>query len=311
MLPLLILALAGAVLLLVGMAQSGFTTPTSKTLISGTPLREETKLTTGTDCYPGRLVGEGATDADSLVCTQLLHPKGFISYEDTHPDYQPATIATAFAANAIVGIIHGDVVVLSKLAAGFYASKGDLLCNWDGGQVAPCAVIDGRIAIKVPYTKKTSEFDTGIDLPLGVVVHDVLCYSVVADASGTIEIGLLSSESGGDADGFLDVEALAATGWIAHNMVDATGSNNTLGVLLVETDIKSADGTALYYSVPHVGGHKCDGTAKSISYTTSNHTQSGYFYVQMSAPGLQIVGKAEATVDATAAAAALQVRCLI
>jgi len=293
----------------------GFVRPTTKTVVANdeNAIVQDLKLLTGTDCYAGRLVGRGTGDQDAVVCTGVLAPIGFISYEHTPDVYQPATPATAFAANDIAGIVAGPIVVNGKLAAGFYATKGDLLCNWEAGYVAACAIIDGRIALKIPYTKKTSEFDTGVDLPLGAVVHDVRCYSVVADASGTIEIGTAEAvaETGGDADGFLDVEALAATGWVAHNTVDATASNNTLGVLLVEADIKTADSTALYYSAPVVGGYKCGGTQKSITYTTSNHTQSGYFYVLVSTPGLQIVGKAYETVDATAAAAALMLRCLI
>ncbi len=90
-------------------------------------------------------------------------------------------------------------------------------------------------------------------------------------------------------------------------MVDASAGNNTLGAYLVEVDIKDATGTPVYYSVPTVPGHVCDGTAKLITYTTSDHTIAGTFWVVLEGENLQIVGQSDQTVDATGTAANMAV----
>ena len=285
------------------MVDTGYPTNTGNIVQRGEPpVVLEKKVETAANMYPGRLVKRGTTDFDAVVGDAIAPPTGWLGYEHTSGSYRKDAKSTIQTINDYVAVLSGSgFAVSAKLAAGFNATKGDKLCNWTAGQVAPCAIVHGSIALKVPYTKKTSEFDTTIDLPSGMIVHDAFVYSVVADASGTIDIGILSSESGGDADGFLDGEALAATGWVAHNMVDATAANITLGLLLDEVQIKDATSTPVY--TPIMQHHKCDGTATSLSYTTSDHTQSGYFYVLVSSPGLEIVGKAAETVDATAAAA--------
>ena len=48
-----------------------------------------------------------------------------------------------------------------------------------------------------------SETDTGIDLPANMLVKDAFIRVTTVDATETLDVGLLSSESGGDADGFL------------------------------------------------------------------------------------------------------------
>lgn len=79
------------------------------------------------------------------------------------------------------------------------------------------------------------EKDTGIDFLAGDVILD--CFvkvrtAEVTQATKTIDVGLLSSESGGDTDGFLDGVSTAATGTVVGSL--ANGSN-TYGVLLTET----------------------------------------------------------------------------
>lgn len=88
----------------------------------------------------------------------------------------------------------------------------------------------------------TSETDMGFDLPAtAIVLPEIFINVITAEATGgtkTIDVGLLSSESGGDADGFVDGISVAATGIVeAGATVTAGGtetyySANTLGVLL-------------------------------------------------------------------------------
>lgn len=75
------------------------------------------------------------------------------------------------------------------------------------------------------------ENDTGLDMPLHALVLPFPAVRVInAEGGRTIEVGLLSSEAAGDADGFVDAVSLAAAG-----LVDcATSGTPTLGALLVQ-----------------------------------------------------------------------------
>src|SRR3990167_1491907 len=63
--------------------------------------------------------------------------------------------------------------------------------------------------LKVPIAAglTTGAKDTTVDLPTKGIVLDVFVDVTTAESTGstkTIDVGLLASESGGDADGFLD-----------------------------------------------------------------------------------------------------------
>lgn len=293
------------------MTQTGYNTPSNKIIMGGNPLVQELKVETATTCYPGRLVTKGTNDDDVVVGDGVGAPIGWLGYEQAGV-FMPDSITTLYDANAQAPVLSGAgnlIYMPSGLAAGTVAAKRDPLLSWAGGQVVPGVSMGGRYAIKIPFTKNTSETDTGVDLPAGVLVTGALIQVTTAASGGTVDVGILSTESGGDADGFIDGVSCAATGFVVPNNVDATAANNTMGVLLVESDILSADGTALYYSVPVP--YKTDGTAKSVSYTTSNHTIAGNILLFIESPGVQIVGKAEKSVSAASAASDLQVRTLI
>lgn len=96
-----------------------------------------------------------------------------------------------------------------------------------------------------------TEFDTGFDLPQNAVVlgdgAGVLVETV--DAAITIDVGILSGEAGGDADGFLVALNVAVAGFIA-------ASGTVWGALVKIATTPVTPGQ-------HVG----DGTAESISIT--------------------------------------------
>lgn len=88
--------------------------------------------------------------------------------------------------------------------------------------------------LKIPVTGNLtgSEEDTGIDLPANsIILHNLVNVEVTAaEATGstkTIDVGLLSSESGGDADGFIDGLSVASTGYKQPQPVVTVGSNET------------------------------------------------------------------------------------
>lgn len=117
--------------------------------------------------------------------------------------------------------------------------------------------------LEIPITGQTAgvEKTTGVQIPLGTVVLPGTLVSVET-AAGTIDVGILSSESGGDADGFLAAVSCAATGIKKGSLANGA---ETVGVLNKETS--SAGPVAM----PHVA----DGTAKTISYTASSASLKG------------------------------------
>ncbi|RLG34228.1 hypothetical protein DRN97_03005 [Methanosarcinales archaeon] len=285
-------------------AFSGIQKPTNKIVAVGDPLVADRKVGgTVTNMKPGRLVKRGSTDFDIAIGT-AFDVCGWLGYEQAHPSYRPTDVDTAYAADDMAPVLYGGkFVIVGSLVKGCVVTQGEYLANWTNGQViGPIAMMEGGLALGIPFEKATSEQTTYIELPADMVVKDVIVDVSTNVASSHIDIGILSTESGGDADGFLDGESCAAAGKVEHNMVDATAANNTLGALLVESDIKSADGTALFYSVPKQPGHVCDGTAKTITYTTSDHAIEGTFWVVLEAEGFNIVGKAVESVDASSAA---------
>ena len=136
------------------------------------------------------------------------------------------------------------------------------------------------------FAQNAAETDSTLDLPIGFGVEDAFIEAVTAVASSTIDVGLLSTETGGDADGFIDGASCATAGWVLpRNAVTVTAGTNTdymgavatTGVLLAAKLLGSD-------AVEKHGGysrkvHLCNGTAKSITYTTSAHAVDGYAYV--------------------------------
>ncbi len=119
-----------------------------------------------------------------------------------------------------------------------------------------------KIAISSNMTG--SEQDTAWDLPARCIVINVMIDVTTAEvtqATKTIDVGLLSSESGGDADGFLDGVSVASLG--LKQGVHTTGAV-TKGALLRETITDSGTDT---FSVPlwHLS-HAV--TARSVSMTS-------------------------------------------
>ena len=123
-----------------------------------------------------------------------------------------------------------------------------------------------------------SEQDAGIDLPAKAVVLDVFLDVTAAEVTGgtkTMNVGLLSSESGGDADGFLVGVSCASTGLKrgvatvtaggSETYLSATTRGALLGSFVAGAD--SAGDVGTVYERPHLSDSV---TAKSISYTAGD-----------------------------------------
>ena len=92
-------------------------------------------------------------------------------------------------------------------------------------------------------TGTSAEVDSEWDLPDNAVLDDAYVEVIAAEATGatkTLDVGLLSSESGGDADGFLAGIDVSTTGIKRGSFTATDGSNqnyfsaSTVGVLMRE-----------------------------------------------------------------------------
>ncbi len=135
-----------------------------------------------------------------------------------------------------------------------------------------------------PFGASETEVDTGVDFPLDVIIKEVLLKVTANDAGETLNVGILSSESGGDADGLLALASVASTGIIKPVAITA-GTTETyvstfyygalMGRGVVGTNVDGDFGLA---TVP---GHVVTGSAgRSLAYTGSSgsDTAAGLIY---------------------------------
>lgn len=216
----------------------------------------------------------GVTNTSDGDCKILVYKRGLFYYK--------VTGAAATVLGAPVYVTDDNNLTVTNPGGGIAIGK---FMYYDGTSGYGWVEIDttsqpgnGVEILKVPFVKKTSEFDSGYDLPANALVLDAFIY-VTDAASGTIDVGLLSSESGGDADGFLDGIDTTTGGLVYPTIQNTTAAtSNTVGAFLAaHRGIKSADTSAVYASVkkPFLTSSV---TAKSISYTTADAAISGDIY---------------------------------
>lgn len=130
---------------------------------------------------------------------------------------------------------------------------------------AASGVYPGLFIVEFDIGRAGGEVDTGFDFKEGDVIQDAWVDVDTLEATSgtkTIDIGLLSSESGGDADGIMDGLSTAAAGVIKGTLI-STGQ--TRGALL------RADESGAGVLVPE--SHAVT-TAKSLTYTLgAAHTE--------------------------------------
>lgn len=290
------------------MTLTGYQTPNFKIVMGGQPLVQRLEVENATNMYPGRLVIKGTNDSDIIVADGVGSPLGWLGYEQPG-DNPPDNITSLYSVGAEAPVLSGAGGLLQMplgLAAKTTAVKSDVLLSWGDGQVVPGAWLGGRLGVRIPFSKSTTEVST-VTLPAGAVIRDVIIKAVTVASGATIDVGTLSSASG-DADGFLDGESLVTAGFVPHNNYDAVAANNTPGALLVESDI-TGDVAAGYYSIPT--GYLVPAGGKILTYTTSDHTVAGYIFVVIESPGIAPVGICEKSVSAASTSADVQVRTLI
>lgn len=108
----------------------------------------------------------------------------------------------------------------------------------------------------------TSEIDTGIDFDYDTAIFTLFAEVVTAQTGGTLSVGVLSSGTNGDADGFLATEDISSAGYPALSLGDS-------GALM--------DDATNYYP----NGHKVlSDSEQSLTYTcgTTTGTAAGYIH---------------------------------
>jgi hypothetical protein len=120
------------------------------------------------------------------------------------------------------------------------------------------------LKIPIGISAVNTEVDTGYDIPATGLILEAWVEVITAEATGgtkTLDLGLLSSESGGDADGFVDGVSVASTGIKPLTLIS---SGQTRGALLRADE----SGAGVLVPVPF----SCASvTAKSVSRTLGSN----------------------------------------
>lgn len=118
-----------------------------------------------------------------------------------------------------------------------------------------------------------TETDSGFDLPLHALVlpHPALRVQTV-DATETLDVGILSSETAGDADGFLAAISVATAGLVQGLILNG---GNTMGALFERQD--SANAGDLVPAAHALTGS--NGRSVTWTLTTGSDTAKGFIHL--------------------------------
>ena len=120
----------------------GFRKPNNAIVVAGNPIVQELEVRTATNCVPGRLVERDTTDSQVKVGTATGNVIGWLGYEQASKQYRPASISTAYAANAQAPVLSGGgFVMLGRLASGQNVSKGVRLVAAANGEVTAASAL--------------------------------------------------------------------------------------------------------------------------------------------------------------------------
>lgn len=114
-------------------------------------------------------------------------------------------------------------------------------------------------------------------LPKGALIHPDFIYIdvVTADSGISVDVGILSTEAGGDADGLCKGISVASTGIARPSMTVTQGTNaqyisaTTYGDLILPAALKGSN-VAGHNAVPRLLPYQSNGIAKTVSYTVSS-----------------------------------------
>lgn len=223
-----------------------------------------------------------------------------------NPDSDMASLANPFSLTRG----HGKFAVVAGSP-----ETMDLFIMAPGGQfvvVQDVGVVPGRMnpvwidsakllqTFRHPYTYEdagtsTTEYDTGFNLPTNALVqpYGAGVQIVATDATEVLDVGILSSESGGDADGLMADIAISGSNGIVLAAAETmtVGSNETFfasttrGALIAQ--LSAGTDVATDVGGVNLKQYRIDGTAISVSYTPSSwDTAKGYFFFNYMLPAV-------------------------
>ena len=153
--------------------------------------------------------------------------------------------------------------------------------------------------VRIPFATNTALVDTGVQIPVGAVVNDILLEVTVASTTGHIAVGLIGGNTAGFCSGGLTLvgdtaaigKSLESTGWHRCHAVLATSQlsyNDAVAVAFHSGALisRGAIGTTLthsgsYFRFPYVAN-----SAANVGYRTKG-TVAGHIYLLMQPLGAQ------------------------
>jgi hypothetical protein len=170
------------------------------------------------------------------------------------------------------------------------ARVGSIACDTSGGVLFDKDQATLKVKVlSFQAAASTAENDTAFDFPSNGILHDVwVKVTAASTAGGVISVGLLSSESGGDADGLIVNLGSSATGTYRGGLTSSTsgatgsfvtGSKRGALIAVWSSGSTAADDPGMYAEKPHLFSSV---TAKSVSWTTnsSGAALAGLIYLQ-------------------------------
>lgn len=133
------------------------------------------------------------------------------------------------------------------------------------------------------YAANTTETDTGLDFPYNSLVYDFAIEVVTIDATETIDVGLLSSETAGDANGLLSLVPISTAGWVRPWAVTAGSSENYISAVywgaLMGVGGAGTDAVNDFGQPGGTGHVVTPSNAQSLTYTCSAGTDTAAGYI--------------------------------
>lgn len=220
-----------------------------------------------------------STGGTAYVCATGAYAKSTL----VNPDSDYASLANPISAtrgkfrfaiaNTGLGSPAVDVFGIAPGGQAFIAKNikpAQITDIWiDTREYAHTLVVPFSIADATAATEK----DTGFDFATGTTIMPFPAIDVRAMDSGiTMDIGTLSSESGGDADGFVAAASVASAVVVQAKLATTA----TLGALVKETVTDSGAAT-----VAQRIGYTIGSTAVSLSYTLSSGADTAAGYIRI------------------------------
>jgi|GEM_PF-3142862 len=198
------------------------------------------------------------TDCAYAVCTVGTSTLATVYSDDAATAKTNPVDYTTFATDDCIRFYTADSV--STVDIHLWSRSGGTCSLYNTDNEPKSILLDNNPGIKtamVPFNAESSDATDSVDLtfdfPYGAMPLDVIPYiQSAAPGSGTVHVGLLSTESGGDVDGLLASVSAATAGYVAPiaSLVTGSAASNTAittnyyGILLRSVVLTAGNGGA-------------------------------------------------------------------